>query len=56
MPKLPSETYVVMLGKSSEISEDVQKQIEEEINKMTEKYCDKCDKLSDDKTKEIMTV
>jgi ribosome recycling factor len=44
------------LGKSSEISEDVQKQIEEEINKMTEKYCDKCDKLSDDKTKEIMTV
>ena len=44
------------LGKSSEISEDVQKQIEEEINKMTEKYCDKCDKLSDDKTKEIMTI
>ena len=44
------------LGKSSEISEDVQKQIEEEINKMTEKYCDKCDKLSDDKTTEIMTV
>ena len=44
------------LGKSSEISEDVQKQIEEEINKMTEKYCDKCDKLSDEKTKEIMTV
>ncbi|MBR5178319.1 MAG: ribosome recycling factor [Lachnospiraceae bacterium] len=44
------------LGKSSEISEDVQKQIEDEINKMTEKYCDKCDKLSDEKTKEIMTV
>ena len=44
------------LGKSSEISEDVQKQIEEEINKMTEKYCDKCDKLADEKTKEIMTV
>ena len=44
------------LGKSSEISEDVQKQIEEEINKMTEKYCDKCDKLSEEKTKEIMTV
>ena len=44
------------LGKSGEISEDVQKQIEDEINKMTEKYCDKCDKLSDDKTKEIMTV
>ena len=44
------------IGKSGEISEDVQKQIEDEINKMTEKYCDKCDKLSDDKTKEIMTV
>ena len=44
------------LGKSGEISEDVQKQIEDEINKMTEKYCDKCDKLSEDKTKEIMKV
>ena len=44
------------LGKSGEISEDVQKQIEDEIKKMTEKYCDKCDKLSDEKTKEIMTV
>ena len=44
------------IGKSGEISEDVQKQIEDEINKMTEKYCDKCDKLSDEKTKEIMTV
>ena len=44
------------IGKSGEISEDVQKQIEEEINKMTEMYCDKCDKLSEEKTKEIMTV
>ena len=44
------------IGKAGEISEDVQKQIEDEINKMTEKYCDKCDKLSDEKTKEIMTV
>ncbi|MCR4993156.1 MAG: ribosome recycling factor [Lachnospiraceae bacterium] len=44
------------LGKSGEISEDVQKQIEEEINKMTEKYCDNCDKLSEAKTKEIMKV
>ena len=47
---------VKKIGKSGEISEDVQKQIEDEINKMTEKYCDKCDKLSDEKTKEIMTV
>ena len=47
---------VKKLGKSGEISEDVQKQIEDEINKMTEKYCDKCDKLSEDKTKEIMKV
>ena len=44
------------IGNSGEISEDVQKQIEDEINKMTEKYCDKCDKLSEEKTKEIMTV
>ena len=44
------------IGKSGEISEDVHKQMEDEINKMTEKYCDKCDKLSEEKTKEIMTV
>ena len=44
------------LGKSGEISEDIQKQIEDDINKITEKYCDTCDKRSDEKTKEIMTV
>ena len=44
------------LGKSGEISEDIQKRIEDDINKITEKYCDTCDKRSDEKTKEIMTV
>ena len=44
------------LGKSGEISEDVEKQIEDDINKMTEKFCDTADKRSDEKTKEIMTV
>lgn len=44
------------LAKAGEVSEDVQKQIEEEINKMTDKYCDEVDKKMDAKTKEIMTV
>ncbi len=44
------------IGKSGEISEDTQKQIEEEINKMTEKFCDDADKKMEEKTKEVMTV
>ena len=47
---------VKKLGKSGEVSEDIQKQLEDEINKMTEKFCDNADKKSDEKTKEIMTV
>lgn len=43
-------------GKSSEISEDTQKQIEDEIQKTTDKFIDQIDKLMDAKSKEIMTV
>lgn len=43
-------------GKSSEISEDTQKQIEDEIQKMTDKYCESVDKLMEEKSKEILTV
>lgn len=48
--------FIKKLGKSSEISEDVQKQIEDEINKITDKYCAEADKQMETKTKEIMTV
>lgn len=44
------------LGKASEISEDVQKQLEDETNKVTEKYVGEIDKQIDTKSKEIMTV
>lgn len=47
---------VKKVGKAGEISEDVQKQIEDEIQKITEKYCGEVDKAIDSKSKEIMTV
>ena len=43
-------------GKASEISEDVQKQLETEIDKTTEKNVAEIDKLMEAKSKEIMTV
>lgn len=44
------------MGKASEISEDDQKNLEADVTKITDKYCDEIDKMSDAKTKEIMTV
>lgn len=43
-------------AKASEISEDEQKQIEDEIQKVTDKYVAEIDKCTDAKTTEIMTV
>lgn len=43
-------------AKASEISEDEQKQIEDEIQKMTDKFITEIDKCTDAKTTEIMTV
>ena len=43
-------------AKASEISEDEQKQIEDEIQKMTDKFITEIDKATDAKTNEIMTV
>jgi len=43
-------------AKASEISEDEQKQIEDEIQKMTDKFVTEIDKCTDAKTAEIMTV
>ena len=42
--------------KAGEISEDEQKDIEEEIQKMTDKYIDLIDKEAEAKSKEIITV
>lgn len=44
------------LGKSSEVSEDEVKQLEEKIQKLTDKYVKDIDALMEVKTKEIMTV
>ncbi len=47
---------VKKLGKASEISEDVQKQLETEIDKLTEKFVSETDKKMEEKSKEIMTI
>ena len=43
-------------AKANEISEDEQKQIEDEIQKVTDKFVAEIDKCTDAKTTEIMTV
>ncbi len=42
--------------KDKEISEDELKSLEDEIQKITDKFCDEIDKMTEAKTKEIMTV
>lgn len=44
------------LGKSNEVSEDEEKQLEDEVQKMTDKYIVKVDKAVEEKTNEILTV
>ena len=44
------------MQKGGEISEDEQKQYEDKVQKMTDKFIEKVDKESEIKTKEIMTV
>lgn len=44
------------LGKSSDVSEDEVKELEDKVQKMTDNYIKKIDKAVDEKSKEIMTV
>ena len=44
------------MKKSSEISEDVEAQLEDELQKLTDKYIKKIDEMVEKKTKDIMTV
>ena len=44
------------MNKANEVSEDELKQLEEKIQKLTDKYVAEVDKAVDEKTKEIMTV
>lgn len=44
------------LNKSSEISEDEMKQLEEQVQKFTDKFITDIDKITEDKSKEILTV
>ena len=44
------------LGKSSEVSEDDVKDLEDKLQKVTDNYIKDVDKLIEDKSKEIMTV
>ena len=47
---------VKKLEKASEITEDDRKDLEDQLQKMTDKYIKNIDKAVEDKTKEIMTV
>lgn len=44
------------LGKSDDISEDEIKDLEDELQKLTDKYISQIDKLAEEKSSEIMTV
>lgn len=48
--------YIKKQLKASEISEDEEKDYEDKIQKMTDKYVNKIDSVIDNKSKEIMTV
>lgn len=48
--------HVKKLGKTEDISEDEIKDLEDGIQKMTDKYVAKIDKAVEEKTKEILTV
>ena len=43
-------------GKAGKLSEDEQKQLEDEVQKITDKFIAEIDKAVDDKSKEILTV
>ena len=43
-------------AKANEISEDEQKTIEDEIQKMTDKFVAEVDKMTDAKSAEILTI
>lgn len=44
------------LCKSSEISEDEQKDLEDQVQDLTDKYIDEIDKIMESKSKEILTI
>ncbi|HHU71672.1 MAG TPA: ribosome recycling factor [Clostridiales bacterium] len=44
------------MNKASEISEDEQKNLETEVQELTDKFIDKIDKIMEEKSKEILTV
>lgn len=48
--------FVKKSNKSEEISEDEAKQLEEQIQKLTDKYVAEVDKAVDEKSKEVLTV
>lgn len=44
------------MSKASEISEDEQKDLENEVQELTDKFVDKIDNIMEEKSKEILTV
>ena len=48
--------FVKKTGKAEDLSEDETKDLEDQIQKITDEYIKKVDAAIDDKTKEIMTI
>ena len=48
--------FIKKQAKGSEMSEDEQKDYEDKIQKMTDKFVEKIDSMIENKSKEIMTV
>ena len=55
MPSGISEEMLLTTS-ANEITEDDLKELEDEIQKITDKFSDEIEKMTEDKTKEIMTV
>ena len=48
--------YNDQVKKNKEISEDIQKNIMDEIQKVTDKFVEKIDEIASSKEKEVMTI
>lgn len=56
MVRRDSNELLKKAGKDKVISEDEQKRLESEIQKITDDYVSKIEKISEDKEKELMTI
>ena len=56
MLKMNQTLKIKNMKKNSEITEDDMKNLEKDVQKLTDKFCDNIDGLINDKEKEIMAI